>query len=72
MKYTQLTLQKRYQISALQKAGLNQKEIAKELLVHPSTISRELRRNRDRVRGYQPELAQIQSTKKHQEKSKQK
>ena len=72
MKYTQLTLQKRYQISALQKAGYNQKEIAKELSVHPSTISRELRRNRDRVRGYQPELAQIQSTKKHQEKSKRK
>ena len=72
MKYTQLTLQKRYQISALQKAGYNQKEIANELSVHPSTISRELRRNRDRVRGYQPELAQIQSTKKHQEKSKRK
>jgi IS30 family transposase len=72
MKYTQLTLQKRYQISALQKAGLNQKEIAKELSVHPSTISRELRRNRDAFRGYNPELAQIQSAKKHQEKSKRK
>ena len=57
MKYTQLTLKKRYQISALQKAGFNQKEIAEELSVHPSTISRELRRNRDSARGYNAELA---------------
>ena len=70
MNYTQLTLEKRYQISALQKAGFKQKEIAKELSVHPSTISRELRRNRDSVRGYHPELAQIQSTKVQRQKKK--
>lgn len=70
MKYTQLTLQKRYHISALQKAGFNQKEIANELLVHPSTISRELRRNRDSVRGYNAELAQINSSKVQKQKRK--
>ena len=70
MSYNQLTLQKRYQISALQKVGYNQKDIAKELSVHPSTISRELRRNRDSVRGYQPELAQIKSTKTQMQKKK--
>ena len=70
MSYSQLTLEKRYHISALQKAGLNQKEIAIKLSVHPSTISRESRRNIDDVRGYNPELAHIKSSKKHKEKSK--
>ena len=70
MSYRQLTLEKRYHISALQKAGLNQKEIAKRLSVDPSTISRELRRNRDVTRGYTPELAQIRSSKKHKDKKK--
>lgn len=70
MKYTQLTLKKRYQISALQKAGFNQKEIADELSVHPSTISRELRRNRDSARGYNAELAQVHSTKIQMQKNK--
>ncbi|MFT5661653.1 MAG: IS30 family transposase [Sulfurimonas sp.] len=51
MKYKQLNLEKRYQISALIKAGLNQKSIAVELGVHPSTISREFKRNSDFVRG---------------------
>jgi IS30 family transposase len=59
MNYKQLTLEKRYHISALQKAGSNQKCIAKELGVHPSTISRELRRNNDKIRGYNAKLAQI-------------
>jgi len=57
MKYKQLTLEKRYQISALIKAGLNQKNIALEIGVHPSTISREFRRNNDKVRGYSAEIA---------------
>ena len=70
MKYTQLTLEKRYQISALIKAGLNQKNIALELNVHPSTISRELRRNRDITRGYNAELAQIKSAKVEKQKNK--
>jgi IS30 family transposase len=70
MKYTQLTLEKRYQISALIKAGLNQKSIALELGVHPSTISREFRRNSDKLRGYNAEIAQIQSTKTERAKNK--
>ena len=70
MRYKQLTLEKRYQISALIKAGLSQKEIAFEIGVHPSTISRELRRNNDKVRGYNAELAQIKSTKTEMQKKK--
>jgi len=70
MNYKQLTLEKRYHISALQKAGLNQKCIAKELGVHPSTISRELRRNKDKIRGYNAELAQIKSTQIEMQKAK--
>ena len=70
MKYKQLTLEKRYQISALIKAGLNQKSIALELGVDPSTISRELKRNKDSVRGYNAELAQVISSKRHKNKVK--
>lgn len=70
MNYTQLTLQKRYHISALLKSGLKQKEIANELGVHPSTISRELKRNRDKLRGYSAELAQVKSTKIQMQKKK--
>jgi IS30 family transposase len=70
MKYQQLTLTKRYQITALIKLGFNQKKIANELKVHPSTICRELKRNNDEVRGYSAELAQVKSTKKHKEKNK--
>jgi len=40
MSYNQLTLVKRYHISALLKSGLSQKEIAKEVGVSPSTIYR--------------------------------
>jgi IS30 family transposase len=43
--YTQLSLEQRYQIEALLKAGTKQKIIASLLGVHPSTICRELRRN---------------------------
>ena len=70
MRYKQLTLEKRYQISALIKAGLNQKSIAFELGVHPSTISREFKRNSHTVRGYNAESAQIQSVKVEQAKKK--
>lgn len=43
--YTQLGLEQRYMIEALHKAGHKQKEIAIQLCVSPSTISRELKRN---------------------------
>ena len=70
MKYTQLTLSKRYHISTLNKQGYSQRYIAQEVEVHPSTISRELRRNNDLVRGYNAELAQILSTKAEMQKKK--
>jgi IS30 family transposase len=57
MNYTQLTLEQRYQIYALLKAGQNQTQIAGLIACHKSTISRELHRNRG-LRGYYPYQAQ--------------
>jgi IS30 family transposase len=57
MNYNQLTESERYQIYALKKAGHPQNEIARLLKRSPSTISRELRRNRG-LRGYRPGQAQ--------------
>lgn len=54
--YKQLTSEQRYQISALKKIGYGPTEIAKELEVHKSTISRELSRNMGE-RGYRPKQA---------------
>ena len=51
--YTQLTRDERYQIYALRKAGHSQKEIAEVLRRNPSTISRELGRNKG-LKGYRP------------------
>lgn len=56
MSYHQLTLEQRYQIYAFKKAGFNQSQIAAEIGVSKSTISRELRRNRG-GRGYRPKQA---------------
>lgn len=56
MTYTHLTQQERYQIYALREAGHTNKEIAVLLKRSPSTMSRELRRNRGR-QGYLPDLA---------------
>jgi len=54
--YHQLTSEQRYQISVLQRMEHSQTEIAKELEVHKSTISRELSRNMGE-RGYRPKQA---------------
>lgn len=54
--YRQLTQEQRYQISVLKKIGYGPTEIAKELEVHKSTISREVRRNTGE-RGYRPKQA---------------
>ncbi|HAS3439142.1 TPA: IS30-like element ISAeca1 family transposase [Vibrio cholerae] len=56
MKYQQLTEGLRYQIACLRDHGLSQARIAKQLGVHPSTISRELRRN-CAGQAYQPQQA---------------
>lgn len=69
MTYAQLTREQRYQIYILRKAGHRQNLIARELGVHPATISRELRRGRGR-RGYRPkqadELAAARKQKRYQ------
>lgn len=57
MSYTQLTLEERYQISGLKKAGHSQARIAEAVGCHKSTVSRELRRNAG-VRDYFPKQAQ--------------
>lgn len=57
MSYHQLTEEERYQIYVLLKAGHSQKEIAVLLGRSPSTICRELKRNRG-LRGYRPAQAQ--------------
>jgi IS30 family transposase len=72
--YTQLSLEQRYVIQALLKAGMNQKAIAKQLNVHPSTISRELNRNvakRGQTAGeYMARIAEQRTRKRHREKRK--
>ena len=45
MLYSHLTIEERYQINAYKRAGYKNYEIAKEINVHPSTITRELQRN---------------------------
>lgn len=67
MKYSQLTQEQRYQIYALIKVGFKQKQIAAEISVHPSTVSRELRRNRGK-RGYRPKQAQQKAQQRKQTK----
>ena len=57
MSYTQLTQEQRYQIYALLKMEHSQKEIARVIGTHKSTISRELHRNCGQ-RGYRPKQAQ--------------
>lgn len=64
MGYVRLNYLKRCQILALWQAGFNQSQIAKEVVVHKSTISRELKRNLTFVRtklgywAYKPDYAQ--------------
>ena len=49
MRKKQLTLKERYHIWASLKRGITQKEIAETIGVHPSTICREIQRNKDAV-----------------------
>jgi len=58
--YRQLTEEDRIDIYALRQAGNSQAHIAQALGVHPSTISRELARNRGQ-RGYRPKQAHRRS-----------
>ena len=65
MSYQQLTQEQRYHIWALKKAGFSRTDIAQEVGVHKSTISRELRRNTGQ-RGYRPKQAQAMATARQQ------
>lgn len=56
MRYNQLTEGERYQIYGLLKEGFSQKAIAENLSRHPSTISRELKRNKG-LKGYRHQQA---------------
>lgn len=57
MNYTQLTEEERYQIYILKKEKYSPSEIARILERHPSTIGRELARNKG-LKGYRPKQAQ--------------
>ncbi len=68
-KYHPLTAHQRYQLAALRKEGHAQHTIAANLGVHPSTISRELGRNRGQ-RGYRPRQAQHKADHRRQQAAK--
>lgn len=71
MKYKQLTLKERYHISTLLNKGWKQKEIAESIGVHPSTICREIQRNKDVIsKEYSYDFAHIAATKRQQTKIK--
>ena len=60
-KYKQLSLEDRCEIARLQANGCSVGQIATALDRAPSTISREVRRNRGRQVGYKPSYAQEQT-----------
>lgn len=63
--YKQLTTGQRYQIYGLKQSGLNQTQIALNVGVDKSTISREFRRNKGK-RGWRPNQAQsLRNERKH-------
>jgi transposase, IS30 family len=66
--YQQLTLEQRYQIYALRKAGWAQAAIAAEIGVHPATVSRELARNTGQ-RGYRAKQAQERAQARQQQRA---
>ncbi len=71
MKYKQLTPKERYQIWALLQIGWKQKDIAADIGVHPSTVSREIRRNTEAYIGeYRYQSAQCLTELRHQTKPK--
>jgi transposase, IS30 family len=56
-KYRQITSEERYAIAALRRRRLSLREISRELGRAPSTISREIRRNRRADGGYRAQAA---------------
>jgi len=66
--YTQLTREERYQIKVLLDIGHSQTEVAQQLEVNKSTISREVRRNRGQ-RGYHPKQAHEMALRRRRKKA---
>lgn len=62
--YKQLTQEQRYHIQALLKTGHTQTEIAEEVKVHKSTISREIKRNKQPNNLYRAKTANIWARKR--------
>ena len=60
MVYKQLTPEKRYELKAYMQAGFSIAQIAKELMVHKTTLYREIKRNTGR-RGYRPKQANMKA-----------
>jgi IS30 family transposase len=60
MAYKQLTLEQRYGLKAFMQAGFSIPGIAKELLVHKTTLYREIKRNTGK-RGYRPKQANMKA-----------
>ena len=58
--YTQISLEERCEIARLCKAGSSSRQIAAALDRAPSTIAREIKRNRSRQSGYLPRYADEQ------------
>ena len=75
-KYSQLDYLKRCKILAFWRAGYSIIEVAKEVGVHKSTISREFQRNMTRINTawgswqYKPDYAQGYANRRHKEKPK--
>ena len=66
-----LTKEQRYTISVMLQKGYSQKEIAKAIDKDKSTISREIKRNRDKRNGvYKANLAQKKYEQRQKEKPK--
>jgi len=71
MQQKQLTQKERYHIWASLKRGVRQKEIAKTIGVHPSTICREIQRNKDPItQEYHYAFAQTKAQRRQQAKAK--
>ena len=61
MAYKQLTPEKRYGLKAYMQAGFSIPQIAKELMVHKTTLYREIKRNTGK-RGYRPKQANMKAS----------
>lgn len=65
--HTHLKRDDRIALGALRRAGLNQSQIAGQLNVHRSTISRELKRNKSKRGGYHALTADIQANERRKQ-----